>query len=109
MFKVHNDLGRFCREKQYGDYFEKLLQQQGIEFEREQPLKIEVIDNERSNIVDFVIAGQLLVDLKAKSMVTKNDYYQMQRYLQAIDYKLGLIVNFRNSHLKPIRVIRYNS
>lgn len=106
LFKTHNELGRFCREKQYGDYFEKLLSQNSVGFEREKPLKVEGIDNERSNVVDFIIDNELLIDLKAKPMVTKADYYQMQRYLRATGHKLGLIVNFRNSYLKPIRVIR---
>jgi GxxExxY protein len=52
-----------------------------------------------------MINNTLLVDLKAKSIVTKDDYYQMNRYLQASGLKLGLIVNFRNRYLKPIRVV----
>jgi hypothetical protein len=47
--------------------------------------------------------------LKAKSIVTKDDYYQMNRYLDAIGYDLGFIVNFRNKYLKPIRIIRAHS
>lgn len=109
LFKVHKKLGRFCREKQYGDIFEELLKETGIPFSREQKLPIEGIDNSRTNVVDFCVNDQILVDLKAKPFVTKEDYYQMQRYLQAGEYKLGLLVNFRNSYLKPIRVIRLNS
>lgn len=106
LFDVHNQLGRFCREKQYGDLFENLLQQENIEYEREKSLPISGIDNQFTNKVDFVISKMLLVDLKAKSIVTKDDYYQMNRYLEASGFKLGLIVNFRNKYLKPIRVIR---
>lgn len=64
------------------------------------------INDDFTNIVDFVINNELLIDLKAKSIVTKDDYYQMNRYLQASGLRLGLIVNFRNRYLKPIRVIR---
>ena len=109
LFKTHNELGRCCREKQYGDFLEELLTRENIAFEREKQLPIKEIDNQRTNVVDFIIDNMLLIDLKAKSMVTKDDYYQMQRYLKAGNYKLGLIVNFRNLHLKPIRVIKYNS
>ncbi len=72
-------------------------------------MPVEGIDNRFTNVVDFVINKRLLVDLKAKSIVTKDDYYQMNRYLGAGEFKLGLIVNFRNKYLKPIRVIRSNS
>lgn len=106
LFDIHNQLGRFCREKQYGDLFENLLKQENIYYEREKPLPIPGINSQFTNKADFVISKTLLVDLKAKSIVTKDDYYQMNRYLEASGYKLGLIVNFRNKYLKPIRVIR---
>ena len=109
LFEIHNELDRFCREKQYGDLLESLLVERGVKFKREYPLPIEAIDNQRTNVVDFEIEGKILLDLKAKSVITKEDYYQMNRYLQACGYKLGLIVNFRNKYLKPIRVIRANS
>ena len=67
------------------------------------------VDNPRSNLVDFSVDSKVLLDLKAKPIVIREDYYQMQRYLQASGYKLGLIVNFRNRYLRPIRIIRLNS
>ena len=109
LFDIHNSLGRFCREKQYGDVFEHILKERNIEYEREKALPLEAIDNQFTNKVDFAINNKLLVDFKAKSIVTKDDYYQMNRYLEASRYDLGLIVNFRNKYLKPIRVIRAHS
>lgn len=109
LFQVHNELGRYCREKQYADLFESLLKKDNIPFFREMEISVEDIDYSRTNLVDFAVNGQILVDLKAKTVVTKDDYYQMQRYLQAGKFKLGLIVNFRNRYLKPIRIIRMNS
>ncbi len=109
LFDIHNSMGRFCREKQYGDVFEKLLKQQNISYEREKSLPMEIIDNQFTNKVDFAINNKLLIDFKTKSVVTKDDYYQMNRYLEASGYDLGLIVNFRNKYLKPIRVIRAHS
>ena len=109
LFEVHNKLGRFCREKQYGDAFETLLKQETIIFEREKDLPIEIIDDQQTNKVDFIIGNTLLVDLKTKDCITKEDYRQMQRYLEASKKKLGILVNFRSRYLHPIRVIRINS
>jgi GxxExxY protein len=109
LFDIHNNLGRFCRERQYGDMLEFLLKEQGLIYEREKELPVEKIENQFTNRVDFVINNQILLDLKAKDFVTKEDYYQMNRYLSAGGKNLGLIVNFRNKYLKPIRVIRSNS
>lgn len=109
LFDVHNELGRFCRERQYADAFESMLKENNICYEREKELPLDIIENDFTNRVDFAISNRLLVDLKAKPLVTKDDYYQMNRYLEAAGYDLGFIVNFRNKYLKPIRVIRANS
>lgn len=109
LFKVHNELGRYCREKQYGDAFETLLKSENIDFEREKALPMEMIDNQSTNKADFIVRGEVVIEFKAKPIILKEDYYQTQKYLQASGHKLGLIVNFRNKYLKPIRIIRIDS
>lgn len=99
--------GRFCREKQYADKFESLLIEKNIKYKREFSLENLDVNDIKGNKVDFIIEDVLIVDLKAKNFVTKEDYAQMQRYLRAAGLKLGLIVNFRESYLKPKRVINY--
>ena len=108
-FKVHKRLGRYCREKQYAEALETQLREAKIAFKREQELPVEAIANQFTNRVDFVINDTLLLEVKAKPFATKSDYYQMQRYLGASGRDLGLIVNFRNVYLKPIRIIRTDS
>ena len=100
LFKVQNELGRYSREKQYGDSFQKKLLENKVDFKREARI------SDSGNIADFIIEQVIVVELKAKPFVTKEDYYQIQRYLQSTGLKLGLLVNFRNEYLKPIRVIR---
>ena len=106
LFKTHNSLGRFCREKQYADFFVDLLESEKIPYLREK-----IISNSTmgGNIPDVVIDDKIIIEFKAKSVITKDDYYQLHRYLQDSGKKLGLLVNFRNKYLKPIRVIRANS
>ena len=59
--------------------------------------------------IDFIIEGKIIVDIKAKKFITKEDYNQMQRYLNVSGLILGMIVNFRNTHLKPKRIINYKN
>lgn len=102
LYKIHQELGRFCREKQYGDVLENKLKEEKIKFIREWPIELA---GRKSNFVDFFIEDKILIDLKAKSFINKDDYYQMKRYLEISNKELGLLVNFRQPHLKPKRVL----
>lgn len=102
-FKVHNEEGRYCREKQYGDSIEKKLK------ECNTPYKRELIVGNSGNIVDFLIADKIILELKAKSVVNQEDYYQTQRYLQVLNIKLGLLINFRDKYLRPKRIVRIDT
>jgi GxxExxY protein len=107
-FKVHNDLGRFARERQYADLFEPLLIKAGLVYEREYEIKNVKPDSPKGNRVDFLVGDRVIVDFKAKTIITKDDYVQMQRYLNAANLELGLIVNFRAQYLKPKRILNSN-
>ena len=109
LFSVHNELGRYCREKQYGDAFARSLTAEGLSFEREKSLPLPLVKNNQTNLADFIVDNKILVELKAKPVVTKADYLQIQRYLQSSKIKLGLLINFRSQYLRPIRIIRHNS
>ena len=106
LFDVHNELGRYCNEKQYGDLIESKLKERGMNFEREKFLP-ESFEGEKANRhrIDFLIDNQIILELKAKRIIERVDFYQTKRYLVACNKKLGLIVNFREKYLKPKRVI----
>ena len=108
-FETHNELGRYLNEKQYGDYLEQLFKENGINYVREKSLPISFVgEKEGRNIPDFIIKDSIILDLKAKFIVTKQDYFQMQRYLNSYNKSLGLIVNFRRKYLAPKRVLNKN-
>ena len=104
-FKVQKKLGRFASERQYCDEFEKLLLEKGELYEREFEIRKLLSESPAGNRVDFLINGKVVVDFKAKAYITKEDYYQMQRYLKAANLELGLIVNFRAYRLSSKRVL----
>ena len=102
-FDVHNELGRYCKERQYADAIESRLKNEKITFSRE--LRIA----HSGNIIDFIIDDKIVLELKAKPLILKGDFYQIQRYLQDSGLKLGLLVNFRNRYLRPIRTVRIDT
>ena len=99
-FDVHNTHGRYAREKQYCDATEEKLKELGLSYRREFPI------GDSGNFVDFLIDNKIILEVKAKRVITKEDYFQLQRYLQASQVKLGLLVNFRSMYLRPLRVLR---
>jgi len=103
-FNVHNELGRFVKEKQYADLLEEYLKNNKINYLREKEILSNII-GVSGNRPDYIIENKIILDLKAKKFISKDDFYQMRRYLEAANYKLGLVVNFRNTHLKPLRVL----
>jgi len=103
-FEIHNELGRFAREKQYADLLEKKLKERNIKYKRELPLKT---SNKTLNIFDFLIEDKILVEIKRKPVNTADDYRQIMRYLESTGLELGILVNFGLEYLKPKRILNY--
>jgi GxxExxY protein len=99
-FKVQNELGRFAREKQYCDLYEKYLNESSV------PNQRELVVGDSGNRLDFWTYNRIALDMKAKPFILKSDYEQMQRYLQVLNAELGIIYNFRDRSLKPKRILR---
>lgn len=105
-YEVQNRLGRFSTEKQYAEGVEEMLKQEKINYIREKEIlipfgKIKIGGNK----VDFLIEDKILVDIKSKNYITREDYLQMQRYLKSANLKLGLVVNFRPKSVIIKRII----
>lgn len=100
--QTHDALGRYARENHYGNFFEQLLQKRGIPYEREKAISRTGSDVSRP---DFIAGNKVAIEFKAKQVINEDDYYQLKRYLEFANLRLGLLVNFRQRYLKPKRVI----
>ncbi len=106
LFKTHNHLGKYCNEKQYADFIEKLLKESQLKYEREKVLPPSFEgEKEGRNKVDFLIEDTIVLELKSKKIISKDDYYQTKRYLVALNKKLGILVNFRSTYIYPKRIL----
>ena len=108
-FKVHKDLGRYRNEKQYCDYYEKLLIDNKINYKREYRfIEHQYGVGDVRCIIDFIIEDKIIVEFKAKDYISKDDYYQVKRYLVTLNFQLGIIINFRDKRIIPKRVLNSN-
>jgi len=99
-FEIHNSLGRYAREKQYCDKIEEKMKELNICYKREFTVP------NTGNRIDFLIDNKIILEAKTKRVITREDYFQLQRYLQCLDIRLGLLVNFRNQYIKPKRIVK---
>ena len=108
-YTVHNKLGPYRNEKQYGDLIKLKLIQNNISFEREKLLDISFEgENRGRNRIDFIIENIIILEIKTKPVLSKNDYWQIKRYLNSSNLELGLLVNFSPKYCIVKRVLNIN-
>jgi GxxExxY protein len=88
---------------------EKQFIKDGVPYQREKLLKIQFDgENLRKTFkADFVCYDEIIVELKAATFIHNDNILQIQNYLNATHFKLGLLVNFGESSLKYKRVINF--
>lgn len=110
LFKTHKQLGRYRNEKQYADYFEQLLRGENMPYNREYKFGDQQFGKGKVRcICDFIIDGKIILEFKAKDHISKDDYFQVKRYLSTLNLKLAIIVNFRQPRIVPKRILNNNA
>lgn len=106
LFKIQNELGTNFQEKHYQKAFEGLLLKNNIPHKKEFLIKVSYENKLLGNfLADFIIRDKILLEFKCAPRLSQDHIKQVLRYIQAINLKIGIIVNFRNYPLKPIRVL----
>lgn len=110
--EVRNNFGAGHKEKLYQEAFADELSKRGINFEKEKPVRIYHPKTGKvmrcSYQPDFIVDKKVIVELKAQPLLPKREVDQLYDYLRNSDYELGYLVNFSESHMKPIRIIYTN-
>lgn len=108
MYEVHKQLGCGFLEKVYQEALEEEFKAQGIPYEREKPITVYYKGKELRNefYADFVCYGKIIVELKAVDAIVGIHKAQVINYLKATGYKLGILANFGETTIHPIRLVR---
>ena len=108
-FKVYNALSGGIQEKIVERALSKELITQGMNIENQ--VRIDVIyNNEKvgTYIPDLVIDNKIILEIKSKPILTKEDEKQFWGYLKNSKYKLGFLVIFSPQELIIKRFVHTN-
>ncbi len=104
--EVHRVLGPGFLEAVYEAALAHELTLRGIPFERQKELPVYYKGQLVGHYVaDFVIDGQIILELKAVSGLTKAHEAQAHNYLTATGLRLAILINFADS-LQQKRIVR---
>ena len=96
-YNVAIKYGSGLKEQIYQKALAEELTKNKVSFEEQKRINIYSVDSGKLlgvYVPDFVINGVILLELKSKPFITKEDERQFWLYLKASDYKVGLLVNF---------------
>lgn len=105
-FKVWNTLGSSFKESAIDKALTIEFKKHGLNVEDQKRIDI-MYDGEKigTYIPDKIINNKIIVELKRKAYLTKQDSKNFWNYLRGSDYKLGFLINFGDEKLEIKRVV----
>lgn len=104
LFNVQNTLGTKFQEKHYAMAVCAYLDELRIPYTTEFPFTVKVKQRILGSFrADLIVEKKILIEFKTADRLTVDHKMQMLRYLEALNLRLGLLVNFR---LRPLQIWR---
>jgi len=104
--EVHRALGPGFLEGVYEQALRIELRKRGIPFESQKEIRVsyegQIVGR---HVLDLLIDGQLVMELKAVEMIDRAHRAQVKSYLKATGCKVGLLLNFAEMPLGIHRVV----
>lgn len=105
--ELHRELGKGYSEAVYQQTLEIVFEEKGIPAEREVLLPIYFHGRKLEKIykADFLVFGEIILELKAVSDLLPEHRAQLINYLKITKKKVGLLVNFAKPSLQFERLV----
>lgn len=105
-FEVYNKFGGAFKEKIIDRSLTIALKNQGLEIEDQKQISI-CYKGQKVGVYipDKIINQSIILELKAKPFLVKQDIDQFWKYLKGSEYKLGFLVNFSPEKLEIKRIV----
>ena len=110
LFEVHKTLGVGLLERVYQEALAIELEYRKIPFVREKHYDVFYRNQKLEGFyqADFVCYDKIIVELKAVSELTDNHKAQVRNYLSIAHLKLGILCNFNEPYMHPVRILNSN-
>lgn len=105
--EVHNQMGPGHLEAVYQECLEIEFELQGILFISKPSLSLYYKSRKLKKfyVPDFIVFGDIVVEIKAQKMLTNDDEAQIINSLKSSRHEIGLLINFGEPSLKFRRFI----
>ena len=106
LYEVHKELGTVHKENVYHKAVAIEFKSNNISFDEEKTIDV-TYKGKKVGLYrpDFIINGQVILELKVVPALTKAMSDQVYYYIKGTTYKLGLLVNFGTAKLGIKRLI----
>ncbi len=104
---VHREMGNGFLESVYQEALAIELENRRIPYKREKVINVSYrgIDLKSTFKADFVCYEEVIVEVKALSLLSNDHTSQVINYLKATGLRVGLLVNFGTSSLQHHRYV----
>jgi len=105
-FDVYKTFGGAFKEKIVDRALTKALEKRGLKEEEQKRIDI-YFEGEKvgTYVPDKIINNCILLEIKVKPFLTKQDIDQFWKYLRGSKYKLGFLINFGSNKLIIKRIV----
>ena len=105
--EVHGELGPGFLEAVYQEAMEVVMLEKKIPHEREKLLPIRFRNAFLKTVykADFLVFGEIIVEMKARNKLAPIDWAQTKNYMKATGKRRGLLLNFGAMSLEYERVV----
>jgi iron complex transport system substrate-binding protein len=100
--RIHSALGPGLFESVYEVVLERDLVGRGLRVERQKAVGFvfEGLRFENAFVLDLLVEGRVVVEIKSVERLAPIFEKQLQTYLRLTDCRVGLLINFNETHLK---------
>ena len=104
-YEIYKKLGNVHKETVYQNAYLIALQDKGLTVEKEKRIEI-FYENKKVGTYtpDLIVDSSILIELKAKPFLSREDIKQFWHYLKCSKYKVGYLINFGSAN--KVEIIR---